>query len=764
MFSLRALALSNLQIMKNILIILLFVSSLQVISQNTLSGSVSDVNTGERLPEVHIHISELQKTNISDLDGHFELHNIPNGMFTLQFSFVGYETHIEKIVFPTNTESIKILMHPSFVESQEVVVSAGTSNSQHENAIKIESIKAEALAQKSGMSLMESLSHQPGVSMITKGQGVITPVIRGLSTTNILVLNNDVRMENFQFSENHPFMIDEAGIDRIEIIKGPASLLYGSDAIGGVINVVKEKPAPVGLIMGDFNMKYFSNTQGIQSNLGIKGSSNDFFWGIRAEQKSHKDYRQGGGVYVPNSRFNGQSAHFFTGINKHYASFKLYYDYDQTKLGLVVPDAISLVIPGERKNQDWFQDLSNHMLISKNKLFLDSWQIDANFSYQNNHRLLKTNHANPQWIATDMLLQTMTYETKAKWSQKSGHSLIIGYAGMYQFNKNGEAPAHVLPDYSLSDNSLFALFQHSMSAHLNAQLGLRYDYRMIAIPTQARSGQNSTNSTETDYITSLNRDYSNISGSLGFTYELSTSWLIRANFASAYRSPNIAELSQDGMHGNRYEQGNRDLKSQRNYELDLSTHYHIKNFRIDLAAFYNHIQNYIFLAPTMDSINSAQVYRYEQSDSKLYGLEAGLEYLVLKSMKLRASYSHIIGIQDNGDYLPFIPQDKLQLALRLKKAKIAMLQKVYFQINTDVVFEQNKPSPFETLTNAYQLLNLSIGSQINISKQKINWQLSVHNLLDTKYYDHLSTLKSMSYYNLGRSVNLVIRIPFGLKK
>ena len=140
--------------------------------------------------------------------------------------------------------------------------------------------------------------------MIAKGQGVSKPVIRGLSMNDVLVMNNGVRIENHQFSENHPLGIDDNDVERIEIIKGPASLLYGSDAIGGVINFIKEKPAPVGKILGGYRIQLHSNTLGMNNSIGLKGASKNLFGGFRFGNKTHADYLQGGGDYVPNSRFN----------------------------------------------------------------------------------------------------------------------------------------------------------------------------------------------------------------------------------------------------------------------------------------------------------------------------------------------------------------------------------------------------------------------------------------------------------------------------
>ena len=199
---------------------------------------------------------------------------------------------------------MNINLNSTTIEAGEVVISGGYNSTQHDNAVKIDVLNLNPLTIKNTPNFSEVLTRVPGVDMISKGSGVSKPVIRGLSMNDILVLNNGVRFENYQYSSHHPLGIDEFGIEDVEIIKGPASLLYGSDAIGGVINFIKEKPAPVNTISGDYNMQLFSNTLGMTNNFGIKGASKKFFGGIRIGQKTNADFLQGGGDFVPNSRFN----------------------------------------------------------------------------------------------------------------------------------------------------------------------------------------------------------------------------------------------------------------------------------------------------------------------------------------------------------------------------------------------------------------------------------------------------------------------------
>ncbi len=719
-------------------------------AQNTIKGKITD-QENEPLTGASIYIPELNKGTVTDVNGNYEIQNIPNGEIKLQYSFVGFATQIKS--FNVNNENIEanISMKQTPVEAEEIVVTAGYNSSQHENAIKIDLLKSKKIAASGSPTLIETFANIPGVDMISKGTGVAKPVIRGLSMTNILMLNNGVKMENFQFSENHPFIIDEFGIDRIEIIKGPASLLYGSDAIGGVINIIKEKPAPTGKIIGDFNMQYHSNTEGFVNNLGIKGSSENFFWGLRAGIKSHADYKNGNGDYVPNTRFNEKSFKATLGLNKSFGLFRLYYDYNRPKLGMCVGDVVPLISENGRENKLWYQDLTSHIISTRNAIFLNDYKIELNASYQMNNRRLQTDESKPAFEMVDMQLNTFSYEIKTHFPSSGNSEYIIGLHGAKKTNRNDEAPNHVLPDADVNDFSVFGLAQHVFFKKLKAQAGIRYDFRSI-------STEEETNTEAVD------KDYGNISGSVGATYRLNEDFLLRANIASAYRTPNIAELTQNGMHGTRYEQGNPALKSQRSYEADFSAHFHSKLVMVDVALFYNRINNYIFIAPTNNTTTGGStIYQYAQTNSKIYGSELVVNILPLKWLHLKTTYAYLLGKQDDGNYLPFIPQNKLRFEINIQKREISFLKNPFFRIGGLYAAKQDKPAMFETETDSYFLLNAGIGTDIKWASQMLSLSVQANNLLNKTYIDHLSTLKEIGYQNIGRNISINLTIPFGIK-
>jgi len=751
-----------------ILIICLFAILSHGQSTYVLSGTISD-DQSITLPGANVYIPELGIGTACDKDGFYNLKKLIKGRFKIQFSFIGYETLIKDIVITDNDLVLDVSLHPHAFQSQEVVISGGRPSSQHDNAIKIETIQAESIETSGTPSLMKSIAEIPGVDVISKGNGVTTPVIRGLSTSNILVLNNGIRLENYQFSTNHPYLVDEFGVDKVEVIKGPASLLYGSDAIGGVMNFIKEKPANTGIIVGDANIQYFSNSQGLTGNIGVKGSGKKFNWGLRGGVKSNMDYLEGSGSFVPNTRFNQAGLKSFGGLLTGLGNFRIYYDYTKMKAGMCVLPVIPVITERSRKNEIWYQDLDMHLVSTKNTFYLNDFKLQANLSYQYNHRKLRGDEPEPHFTLVDAKLNTLNYEVKSNYTSSERSNFILAIQGMYQQNHNQEAPEHVLPDYSLNDISLSGLVQHDFNSVIHLQVGMRFDNRFIYVPEQELHGHDHGEEEEEEeeeekILEELDRYYANFSGSVGITYDISDHFLLRANIASAYRTPNVAELTQDGMHGVRYEQGNRDLISQRNYEGDLSMHFHSEKLMFDLGGFYNYIHNYIFLAPTADTTDEGQtIYLYKQNNATIYGLEVLVEVMATKELSLKGNYSYLRGKQSNGENIPFIPQNKLKFEIKWLKNGLWKFDSFYIKAGTGIAFAQNDPAPFETQSDGYVLYDAGIGFSIPTGAGPVHIDLVGTNLSNKEYIDHLSTLKELNYSDPGINVMLNIKIPFAIR-
>jgi iron complex outermembrane receptor protein len=742
--------------MKRILLLILLGLIYTIIpAQNQISGTITN-NQGEPLPGAAVFLPEQNKGTVSNQEGFYLLENLPSGKTRIQFSYLGYNTEMRIISMETtSTAELNISLTPAIIQSQEVVVTGIGISSQHDNAVKIDVLNSREIRNAGTPNLMETLTSIPGVDMIAKGQGVAKPVIRGLSMNDILVLNNGVRMENYQYGENHPLGVDANGVDKIEIIKGPASLLYGSDAIGGVINFTKEKPAATGSIRGFVESQVHSNTNGLNNSVGLKGSSEHLLGGISINHKTHEDYQQGGGDFVPNTRFNEWSLSTNGGYTGKTGTFRLFYDYFNQDLGMSVPPAIALVSEPGRKNKVWYQDLEHHLLNSRNTLFLGNVKWENNLAWQSALRKLKTTGINP---FVEMRLNTFTYESKVHFAHTDKTDYTIGLQGMSQTNRNlNNRESQFLPDAEVNNLGILMLAQYAPVEGLKLQGGVRYDFLSTDTDPLGIEGSD-------DYHAPVSKEFSSFSGSAGATYTIHHKWILRANVARAFRAPNISELTSHGMHGSRYEEGNPDLDPQKALETDLSVHYHGEFMSLDGAVFFNHIDDYIFLSPTSEvAADGTPVFQFRQTNARLYGGEAGLHVhpRAIPWLHLKGTWSTVTGKQENEDYLPFIPAGKFRYEVRASKKNMWGIVNPSVKLWALTALDQDQPAPDETATGGYTLVNATLSGGFEVGNLPVEMTFGVNNLFNKQYFDHLSTLKGLGYYNQGRNISASIRVEFG---
>ncbi len=727
------------------LIIMSIILGSNLNAQNIISGHIYNLKNNEALVGASVYFPDLHKGNVTNASGEFTIKDVPNGTFDLLFRYIGYKNKILKLKTDTCTHKLVIYMEEEAFQSQEIIVSGSRFSLQHENAIEVSSMNVSATSGESN--LTAQIANLPGVDLSSKGQGITKPVIRGLSNTNVLFIDNGVRTENFQFSEDHPFMVDEFGTARIEVIKGPASLLYGSDAVGGVLFAVREKPESDKAFAGDYTIQYNTNSQGMQSSLNLQTAQKRFHAGIRASFKAHQDYTDGNDRQVPNTRFNQNSVKSVIGFTHKRGNFDLYYDYTDMQLGLSILPSINLITDNSYDNNIWYQSLTNHVIALRNKLFFNKVKFDINADYQSNNRKLMTVETAPVFKVTDMLLNTLNVDLKSSFELSKGE-FIVGVQSMYQTNSNADAPNHVIPDAQVFDASALSLYAVDFTKDIHFQGGLRYDFRHIQ--TDA----------ETDKAATDNY-YRNVSFSSGATYQLHPDLLLRLNFASAHRTPNIAELTQNGLHGAYYERGNANLSSQYNFEPDLSLHYHTKNFIYEISGYYNQIYDYIYLGKTTElTADNIAIYEYMQTDARITGFEIGTKYQPVSYIRLHADYAFINAKQENGDYLPFIPQNKLKFGFKLLSKKLLFADNPFFSADMIYASEQNHPANFETETPAYNIVNLSFGFSKQFKISHMDFSGGVRNLFNKAYFDHLSTLKDLGYTQIGRDIYLSLKLKF----
>lgn len=723
--------------MKLLFNVLLLLAVSSIYAQNNLKGIITDKNTNEPITFANIYIPQLEKGATTDDNGAFTLSNIPNGTYSLVVSYIGYETVSQNITFP-NKEALTIAIAPSAIEMEEVIVSTPFHKLQSENVMKVERETVSDLKNKGAVTLADGITNIAGVESVTTGVSIGKPVIRGLSSNRVLVYTQGVRLENQQFGDEHGLGLSDDGVESVEVIKGPASLLYGSDALGGVLYLNPEKFASANTSKADASVNYFSNTEGFNTDAGFKSSANHFKFLFRGSLAEHSDYKTKD-YRVTNTRFREQD--FKAGIGYQVDKFKteVRYNINHSKLG--IPEELG-VQNTDRTPLIPFQDITNHVLSSKSTLFFDNSSLDVNLGLLYNDRKefseAALNDENLE-AALHLKLKTFNYDVKYNLPTLGKFETIVGVQGMNQTNSNyGEE--QLIPDATTNDIGVLAV-SHIHFEKADVQLGARYDNRTI------------------DVVSGINKNFDSFNGAAGVKTNIANNFTARLNLATGFRAPNLAELTSDGVHEgtNRYEIGNPDLKTEQNFQTDLALEYKNQHVEFYANAFYNKINNYIFLSPNGSIIDNNPAYDYLQADAHLYGGEIGLHIHPhpLDWLHIESSFETVTGKQSNDKYLPLIPANSVNNTVRVE-FNTKQIQNGYAFVKLSTTFDQNNVSVFETSTGGYSLLSAGFGSTFSVFKNDLSLRISGSNLTDKTYINHLSRLKPEGIYNMGRNFNVGI--------
>ena len=741
---------------RNLLLVLLFGAINISFSQSTLKGEVIDEEIGEGLLGVSIYLPELELGSVSDTNGHFEIDNIPYGNYKIIASYIGFSTYSNSITIKEGENNLIIYLTASAIEMEEVIVSTPFHKLQRDNVMKVEQAKVSSLRELGAITLAEGITNIPGVESVSTGMGIGKPVIRGLSSNRVVVYTQGIRLENQQYGDEHGLGVNDAGIESVEVIKGPASLLYGSDALGGVLYLNPEKFALANTTQGDINLNYFTNTLGIQANAGIKTTGEKFKFLFRGAINSNADYKGGNNIRVTNSRFKEYDIK--SGLGYQFEKFKteIRYNYNYSTLG--IPEEITIQNK-ERTPLNPYQEIGSNIISSKSNYFFDNSSISLTMGYINNNRKEFEDEEDidvlEEEAALDMVLSTFNYNLQYNLPTFRRWEIIAGVQGMNQSNKNfGEEvliPNAITNDFGVLSTS------HLHFEKSDIQIGLRYDYRGIDSEENGIVGGD-------EYIQALNRNFNSINAAFGYRLNLVPNLIGRINLASGFRAPNLSELTSNGIHEgtNRYEIGDPNLDSEKNIQTDIALEYQGQHFEFFANGFYNSVYDFIYVEPNGDFIEGNPVYLYKQQNAVLYGGELGYHFHPhpLDWLHIQGSFESVTGTLENDESLPLIPANKLSNTVRFEFNRVSKWLSqsfIFFTLNN--IFDQNKVSDFETPTDSYNLFNMGLGGTIVLGNQPLEVRITAVNLFNENYISHLSRLKIDGISNIGRNVSIGLRLP-----
>jgi iron complex outermembrane receptor protein len=781
--------------------ILLFTLTFNGYSQNprnSFSGTVYQFETGKVLPGASVIITDLKTGANTNESGQFQIRNISMGQHLVEVSFVGFASQSIEISIngPTTHD---FYLRKAVVENQEVVVTGISSAMQaRRNPTPVAVVKRQDFLRTVSTNLIDALSNKPGVTQLGTGPAISKPIIRGMGYNRVIVLNDGIRQEGQQWGDEHGIEIDDQSVQKVEILKGPASLLYGSDAMAGVINILTNVPVQEGTLKGTILSNYQTNNRLRSLHLDLAGNKNGFNWNVYGSLKGAAAYRNKYDGPVFNSNFNEKNFGGYIGYNGNWGFSHLIISQFNQELGLIEGDrdstgAFVQQLPGgltRKPGSEQFnsirpdipmQHIRHFKIASDNNFQLGKNKLTLNLGFQRNQRMEFGNPDDPSEKALYFDLRTATYSAIYHLQEKQGWKLAVGMNGQWQQNQNKGIEV-LIPEYHLFDAGLFGYLQRT-KGDFSFSGGLRVDNRHLNSQAYSENGEAK--------FEAFSKDFSNLSGSAGLSYQASKSTTLKFNLSRGFRAPSIPELASNGAHEgtNRYEYGNQQLRSETSWQADLGVEFNNEHVSASASFFLNSIRNYIYYAKLEsvaggDSlVDGNMAFRFNQRNAALAGFELEIDVHPhpLDWLHFENSISYVRGrftdpIEQNNN-IPFIPAAHWLTEFRadlLKKARGISNFSIRVQVdNTFRQFQVFDVYNTETRTPGYTLVNAGMSTDIQSKGEtRATIYLNLMNIGDIAYQSHLSRLKYSAenpvtgrtgVYNMGRNLNLKLVIPLRAK-
>jgi len=759
---------------------------------------------GERLTGANISLDPGNLLTTSNENGRFSFRGLKAGKYELRVSFIGYSSDTSGVILKENEMlDLKIILDHDHELLETVVVS--DEHAKQEETLQTEHIHEDFFHKNLQGSFAKSMEKLPGISAINVGVGIAKPVIRGLSSNRIIVNHQGIKQESQQWGSDHGLEIDQFDVERVEIIKGPGSLQYGSDGLGGVINIMPEKLLPINSFKGSLLGVYKNNNEHGGGSAKFGMNINNWFLTARYSQQDFADYRVPANTFLyngfelpilnnrlKNTAGDERNINISAGVKKDWGITRLLYSHYSLEAGLFsgavgIPRSYALTDDGNLRDKDDPRQEVDHYRLSLNQLFFFGGNhLAFDIGFQRNVRReysIPEFHSIPlsqledpnDKLAIELMLETFSIASHYEHRINSSWKNIIGLNTQWQKNQRGGFE-YLLPDFRTFRGGIFSISEKELNHNWLINGGLRLDI-----------GNNKTdffqqyvwdsNENIIDSLSSPSTDdmFFNWSASIGTNISLrENKWVLKANFGKSFRIPYPAETVSNGIHHGtfRHEVGTPDLQSESGYQLDLGAYWTFKNFKGSLALYFNYFDNYIYLGPTFPARFSplpeaGQIFRYRQDDAIYTGFEFQWDWKLSKPLELEQAIDFVQSFNPKTNLaLPFTPQPAIRTDFRYLPFKIKWLEEAYIEISHQYHFAAMgrwRIDRSENETPAYQLFGIGMGSRILLGNQALKISCQVQNLFNTEYLAHLSRYRIINVPEQGRNMVVTIKIPFGGK-
>lgn len=637
----------------------------------------------------------------------------------------------------------------------EVTVTAFKEKELLKNSMVITTVRMDSLDHSGNYNLTERLARIPGVNMLSTGVAITKPVIRGLYGNRILVLLSGLKFDNQQWQEEHGLGLSDMGVSKVELIKGPVSVLYGSEAMGGVVNVIEERPSEQNQQQTDVSVKLNSNTYGGMIQAGHIRSHQNKWFRIRAALENNADYSDGKGNRVLNSRFDGYHLKTSLGIQRNRWSSVNNFSSSFNRFGFIFNDIYTFVNPDNRQSRNLSENPAHLILLnvfsSENKWLSNTSTFLLNAGVQSNERM-----ENEGGGAISLNMHLLTFQYLLKWEKKLSEQTTLILSDLFSIERNTNYGARkIIPDALLQESNLAVYLETTLRKKFTVENGISAGEKWIRTfytPTVNSQGK------DIPPFTRLSPFYNIYSG---FSYFPKEQFNLKVNLSSGVRSPNLAELSSNGLHEGIYvyEIGSPLLKNEQNLAFNFAANYVSNHVEAFVNLFYNYFFNYIYLAPVPEQWFGFPVNRYLQQDARQLGTEVGCKIKPFTQMQVNLTYFGMDSKTQDGNSTPYIPAQKISSAIQYNQ-KVHKTIPLHIYTGGDYCLPQYHTYPGEPSTGDYFLLQAGIFTVIEQGRCIYDIGVNGNNLLNKAYYDHLSRFKYYGLLNMGRNITISLKLKF----
>ena len=636
--------------------------------------------------------------------------------------------------------------------------------------------------------LAQSLSAIPGVQARSIGSGQSKPAIRGLGFNRIVVAVDGVKHEGQQWGDDHGLEIDQFAVDRVEVIKGPGALMYGSDAIGGVLGIYTNY-LPVEPFEGRVNLFGRSNNLSAGLSALLQGRQKHFYWKLHLTGADYADYK------VPAQEIEYYSYRIplkdgtlrNTAGRERDASITLGYVGPRFRNDFKVSDTWSksgffanahglevrlsdIDYDASRRDIDLPWQSVNHFTVHNHSHYHGSgFTLDGDLAWQLNHRQECSEPVSHGYMPKPdnevervFRKHTLTGKLGGRVDLSPRNQLQLGSDAEYQHNRRG-GWGFIIPDFETLSGGVFVIDRHSVSETLNLNAGVRYDHVYTSIHSY------------TDWFTTpdetgtpvykqrsgdLRRHFDSVTWSAGVAWSPGR-WVLKANLGKSFRVPIPKELGADGVnyHIFRYEKGSPDLEPEQSYQLDAGINWIGEKLSFRLDPYLNWFPNYIYLNPGSTYYEGLQMYTYTQAQVLRTGTEAQVSWKAFPFLELEAKGEYLYARQlsgaKKGYTLPFCPPWKVTLS-----ARYTFLEDGFVLFDLRIAGAQHEVVPPEKPTDGWYTLNLGAGKNFSLGRTLLKAGIQVENLLNRRYYDHTNYYRLIGVPEPGLNASVMLGLEF----